>query len=43
MPSKEGTLHEGGSCEANGAIDILEASGAVVGGINVASGFHEAE
>src|SRR5690606_28094767 len=30
----------GGSCDASGGIEILDASGAVVGAISAASGFH---
>lgn len=42
MCSSGGGRLDGGIWDAKGGIDILEANGAVVGGINVASGFHGA-
>jgi len=43
MSSKAGGQQEVGSWDARGATEMRDASGAVVGGINVASGFHGAE
>lgn len=42
MCSSGGGRLDGGIWDAKGGIDILEANGAVVGGISVASGFHGA-
>lgn len=42
MCSSGGGRLDGGIWDAKGGIDILEANGAVVGGIRVASGFHGA-
>lgn len=42
MCSSGGGRFDGGIWDAKGGIDILEANGAVVGGISVASGFHGA-
>ena len=43
ISSKAGGEQEVGSWDARGATEMRDASGAVVGGIRVASGFHGAE